>query len=105
MVGGTVIEVVHLADRVYINCADFPKDRKKADQCAIYVVRNEVSEKIEIGDAVWWQERLAYWTPITNRCSDEEAERKGLRQGIDWDIEILRIGFSGVRHPSEQQSL
>jgi hypothetical protein len=100
MVGGTVIEVVDLATKVYVNCADKPRGHKKADECAIYVERNSNAEKIEIGDAIWWQGGSAYWTPCANQVSGKEAKKRGLRCGVDYDIEIPRIGYSGVNHPS-----
>lgn len=100
MVGGTVIEVVDLATKVYVNCVDRPRGRKKADECAIYVERTPEAEKIEIGDAVWWQGGFAYWTPCGNRVSDQEAEKRGLKCGVSYDIKIPRVGCSGVNHPS-----
>ncbi len=99
MVGGTVIEVVDLATKVYINCADKPRGRKKADECAIYVKHTPESEKIQIGDAIWWQGGNAYWTPKDNRLSDEVANARGLSGGVDYDIPIQRIGYSGVSNP------
>jgi hypothetical protein len=104
MVGGTVIEVVDLATQVYVNCADKPRGRAKADECAIYVERTAESEKIEIGDAIWWQGRVAYWTPCQNRVSAQEAGRRGRRCGTDFDIAIPKLGYSGVKHPSRQSS-
>ena len=56
MVGGTVIECCdHPTDRsrIYINCANRGKNQKRADECAIYVARNQDSEQIEIGDSIW----------------------------------------------------
>lgn len=94
MVGGTVIEVVDLATKVYINCVDKPRGRKKADECAIYVERNSDSEQIDIGDIIWWQGQFAYWTPLNN-----------LVCGRGYDIKIPRIGYSGVSRPnSDTQS-
>lgn len=95
MVGGTVIEVVTLKEKVYINCIDHPAGRQIGDQCAIYVERNSTSERVEIGDAIWWQGRVAYWTP----CANRSGRPKGLRCGIDYDIPIPRMGYSGVSHP------
>ena len=97
MVGGTVIEVVDLATKVYLNCADRPYS--KIEECAIYVEKNAQSEQIEIGDAVWWQGGYAMWTPKGNRVSGEVAEKRGLKCGKDYDIKIPRRGYSGVNHP------
>lgn len=102
MVGGTVIEVVDLATKVYINCADKPRGRTKADECAIYVERTPDAEKIEIGDAVWWQGGVAYWTPCKNRTSSKEARNRGLKGGVDYDVKIPRVGYSGASHPSRK---
>lgn len=100
MVGGTVIEVVDLATKVYVNCADKPRGRKKADECAIYVKRTPESEKIEIGDSIWWQGRVAYWTT----CANRNGHNRGLECGVDYDIPIPRIGYSGVSHPTNRES-
>lgn len=97
MVGGTVIEVVDLATKVYVNCAERPHG--KINECAIYVELNAQSDQIEIGDSVWWQGGFAMWTPQSNRVSDEEAKRRGLKCGKDYDIKIPRLGCSGVNHP------
>lgn len=91
MVGGKVIEVCdHPLDqnKIYVNVADRP--HRRLEECAIYVVRDSNSEQIEIGDSLWWQGRYAYWTP-----------QSGTREkcGVDYDIPIERIGFSGVSHP------
>lgn len=86
MVGGIVIEVVTiLDDKVYINC----RDKQYKQSCGIYVEKNENSEKVEIGDTVWWQSGYAMWTPANHKnvCV-------GGRSGIDYDIKIPKIGFS-----------
>lgn len=83
MVGGTVIETIILADKVWINARDnYPP--KHPDECAIYVERNSDSEQVAVGDSIWWQNVLAYWTP----ASREFTERP-----------IPRVGYSGVNRP------
>lgn len=103
MVGGVVIEVCeHPTDRfkLYVNCADRAySGQRKPDECAIYVERNETSEQIQVGDALWWQGQSAMWTPQKNRVSAKEANRLELRCGVDFDVKIPRIGYSGVAHP------
>lgn len=103
MVGGTVIEVADQPGRpdvLFVDCADKPRGRRVADTCAINVERNANSERIEIGDSVWWQGGWAMWTPKDNRCAMDEAERRGLKCGVDFDIKIPRVGYSGAGHPS-----
>lgn len=94
MVGGTVIEVVDIPDRpdvLFVDCADMPgRYSRKPDTCAILVERNENSEKIQVGDKIWWHGRFAMWTPRDN---------EGSRGGVDYDIKIPRVGYSGVEHP------
>ena len=101
MVGGTVLEVCdHPTERnkIYVNVGNRPYS--KVEECAIYVERNGYSEQIEIGDALWWQGNYAMWTPQTNRVTNEEADQRGLKCGVDYDVQIPRIGFSGVNHPT-----
>jgi hypothetical protein len=100
MVGGDVKEVLWLTDRVWVNA----KDRTYADECAIYVERNSTSERIKPGDAIWWQSRMAMWTPAESQakeCGHREHITCLARCGIDYDIQIPRIGYSGVAHPGK----
>lgn len=103
MVGGTVIEVCDhpsIRNRIYVNVADRPHGR--IEECAVYLESTDQSRQIQIGDALWWQGSFAMWTPVRNRVSGEEAKKRNLRCGIDYDIRIPRIGYSGVRHPVRQ---
>jgi hypothetical protein len=87
MVGGTVIEacVCHYDQtKMYINCADRPYTR--TEECAIHVEVTKDSLQIQIGDMVWWQGRLAFWTPADDSGRVE--------------VKIPRRGYSGVNHPS-----
>jgi hypothetical protein len=77
-VGGTVIEVLETEQSFWVNTID------GKEECAIYVVKNENSEKIKIGDSLWWQGGCAYWTA---KPSGEE------------DIKIERRGYSGAPRP------
>lgn len=73
MVGGKVIRVDEAKSKVRIECQD------GNDKATIFVEKNEDSQAIEPGDTVWWQGKLAYWTPTT---------------GVDQDVAIPRLGFS-----------
>jgi hypothetical protein len=103
MVGGTVIEVAEVPGRpdvLYVDCQD---TRYRKDTCAILVVKNEDSQQIQIGDSVWWQSSIAYWTPQANRMSAESAKAVGRdKGGVHYDIQIPRVGYSGVKHPMRQ---
>lgn len=105
MVGGIVIEVSEVKGRpevLFIDC----RDRTYAkDTCAIYIEKNDISEQIQIGDSLWWQGRWAMWTPAENRgktCDCREHDNCSSRFGGDYDIQIPRVGYSGVRHPSRE---
>jgi len=99
MVGGTVVETIILEDRVWVNTVD--NDETRNTQCAIYVQKNEKALRISPGDSVWWQGGSAMWTPYLNRGAvrKQRGETKEQRGGIDYDIRIPRIGFSGVSRP------
>jgi hypothetical protein len=92
MVGGVVIETLATAERVWVNV----EDRTYGDRCAIYVERTAAAERIRPGDSLWWQGRDALWTPQENR----EMDPRYAAGGVDYDIRIPRIGYSGVRHPA-----
>lgn len=89
MVGGIVIEVAEVrgrSDVLFVDC----RDTRSRDTCAVYLEKNETSDKIQVGDSIWWQDRVAMWTP-------SGSER--LQGGVDCDIRIPRVGYSGVVHP------
>jgi hypothetical protein len=89
MVGGKVIErLTFEGKKVWINCQD-----NCGTRCALYVVRDENSEKIKVGDTLWWQGEFAMWTP------KENVRKVNVKAGVDYDIKIKRIGYSGVPRP------
>ena len=89
MVGGTVVEICEFEGKYWVNVRD------NRDECAIFVEKNEDSDKVEIGDGLWWQGRDAFWTPQDFKGASE----KGMSGGVHYDIKIPRIGYSGVPHP------
>lgn len=78
-IGGKVIEVVRVDERLWVNTVDSSRE-----ECAIYVPS---AFSVGVGDKVWWQGSTAFWTR-----PEEGKERK-----------IPRIGFSGVPRPSEER--
>lgn len=90
MIGGKVIETIVLPDKVWVNC----QDDHSTSTCAIYVARDAKSRSISEGDTVWWQSGVAMWTPTATR--NTPGEKKG---GVHFDIQIPRIGYSGVKRP------
>lgn len=101
MVGGVVIEVAEVPERptiLFVDCAERQSVGGKLQTCAIYVEKNANSLQIQIGDSLWWQGRLAMWTPY--KIVQAAAE---LKQGVDFDVQIPRVGYSGVTHPSRKQ--
>jgi len=89
MIGGIVTQVIVLPDRVWINCVE----EQSTSKCAIYVERDERSEKVKPADTVWWQGGFAMWTPY-------EYKQGSGKFGIDYEIKLNRIGFSGVAKPN-----
>jgi len=79
-VGGKVIDHKIFDESVYINTSD-------GSECAIYVERDMNSERVSIGDTVWWQGNSAYWT-----TGDEEID----------ECRLIRRGFSGVPYPHDK---
>lgn len=88
MVGGVVIYYKDEGKEVFLDC----KERNRKDTCGIMVESNRISRAIGLGDSVWWQGEFAYFTPKASKMK---------QQGIDFDIEIKRIGPSGVRRKHE----
>lgn len=98
MIGGTVTETVEDRSRIWVKVAD----DKHFDSCAINVVNNDEAKKIKPGDSIWWQGTFAMWTPYENRS--EARRRAGIttpqRAGVDFDIQIPRVGYSGAPRPT-----
>ncbi len=86
MIGGTVIETVITPKKVWINC----REKESTSECAIYVENNAKARTVAEGDSVWWQQDQAMWTP--------KGFRPNGRSGIDFDIRLRKLGFSG-QHP------
>ena len=85
MVGGKVVEVATVPKRglLWVRVADRPY--KKLEYCSVLVQQDAESEKIEIGDSLWWQCGMAYWTP-------QDRSRV--------DVRLKKIGGSGVTYES-----
>lgn len=83
MVGGIVIGVAHQGEETLINVAGSGGGIN--DYLAIRV---KGGAAIRPGDQVWWQGRLAMWTP------QENIGREGLRCGVDYEIQLQRVGYS-----------
>lgn len=79
-VGGKVTEVIVKDDCVYVNTHD------SHSECAVFVSRCDDSEKIKVGDDLWWQGHSAYWTPASREFLDKQ---------------LSKIGYSGVDRPTE----
>lgn len=91
MIGGKVIETIVLPDKVWVNCKERPE---YSTTCAIYVENDARARCISEGDVVWWQGGRAMWTPRRNNRANS-----GGKCGRDYDIQLKRIGFSGVNRP------
>lgn len=87
MVGGIVIETINKPNKIWVNV----KERESKQTCAIYIEKNDNAKKVKPGDSLWWQGRFAMWTP--SGVNDGKC-------GVDYDIRIPRIGYSGVNRPS-----
>lgn len=85
MIGGNIIEVIKLSDKIWINTIDW--EQSQDERTAIYVKRNPVSERVKPNDSIWWQGKWAMWAP------------KG-KSAID--IKLQKIGNSGVPRPESE---
>lgn len=81
MVGGKVLNVIHLSDCTWLEVED---REPYNDRCGIRVERNE---RIRPDDRIWWQGGSAYWTPgsFLGRV----------------DIPLKRIGYSHAGIPKD----
>ena len=81
-VGGKVIQVIELDDRIWVNTYD------GHDECAVYVHKTAEARRVEPGDSFWWQGRYVYWTPKAH-----------VHGSGAYDIRIPRRSASGVSKP------
>jgi len=94
MIGGTIIEIIELRDRFWVNC----QDAVSPSQCAVFVSKTVHARCISEGDALWWQADQCYWTPACNM-----KRLKVLQCGVEFDIKIPKIGFSGMPRPEHPE--
>lgn len=75
-VGGLITEVIKRKGKVWVNTND------GSEECAVYCADD--GHDIKAGDQLWWQAGSCYYTP---------------KNGTEEDIEIEKIGGSGVERP------
>lgn len=101
MIGGIVLEIIRLPDRLWVNCVE----ENSNDKCAIFVERNAQSEQIKVADRLWWQGPWALWTPYDQARKPNCGHKHHYscaKAGVEYDIKIPRIGCSGVKRPARQ---
>lgn len=86
MVGGVVIEVVHVPSKrlVWINCGGTGACEYR-ETCAVYTLNWSDGDMIQPGDIVWWQGDSIYWTT---------RDRK-----TRVDFKLPKMSGSGVSRP------
>jgi hypothetical protein len=114
VVGGTIIGLAHRQDGTTLvhvaDCPHYPKHGRAGakkgrglacpspDTCSV-VCRARHRTEMDIGDQVWWQCGKVYWTPrepssVFVGGQHLTSEPGGRRQGIDFDIELEKVGYS-----------
>ena len=100
MVGGVVIGLSEKDGETHVHvaeCPHYPKHGRgdecpRPNTCCVYTDARKIETgetvSINIGDSLWWQCGRCYWTPKENRS------RAGNRRGIDYDIQLTKIGYS-----------
>jgi hypothetical protein len=76
MIGGRIRDIVRLEDKVWIETQD-----GLGHTNSICVIRTTTTERMAVGDHLWWGAGKAHWTPQ--------------------DIPLHTVGSSGVLRPSE----
>lgn len=82
--------MIILPGKVWVDCVE----QNSTSKCAVYCERNENSEAIRPGDSFWWQCGYCMWTPYLHTKA-----KRGSKGGLDYDIRIPKIGYSGVPKP------
>ena len=92
MVGGKVINMVRLADCVWVQCEETTRTyddsgRRKGQYSTQCAIRVRDAKEMKVGDSLWWQGNRAMWTPKP----DDGRE----------DIVLERVGCSHSKIPDE----
>jgi phage-related protein len=81
MIGGRIISTRH--DGAYLRLWVVDTDDASGDlryflneERAIYIVVSE--EAPTVGDLIWWQSNVAYWTPVDERFTDRAVRMVGM---------------------------
>lgn len=84
-VGGVIVDIVPVrVDKWWVNT----REPHSGTLCAVYCDPQGLD--VQVGDGLWWQGRSCYWTPASRSATD---------------IELPKIGYSGVRHPDLAESV
>lgn len=103
MVGGIVVEASEIKLMPKALFVDVRDRADSTDKCLLLLEKTPVTLCIEIGDALWWQGDIAFWTPAkVKKMSNEERKRRRYKNGIHYDIKIPRIPFTGSVHPDQR---
>lgn len=89
-VGGTIVDIVEVSpEKWWIDTIDKSDLMHGGRTCAVYC--DPRPERLQVGDALWWQGGYCFWTP--------RVEPDGRS-----DVKLRKIGFSGVSHPHKSRS-
>lgn len=94
MIGGTVVEIIQLEDKIWLNCEEETKPKwddknYKVNQCGVFVEKTAASKCVQIYDSIWWQGENVMWTPNKHRDNPKLK-----------DYKLKKIGNSGVKRPN-----
>src|SRR5262245_48503584 len=97
MVGGIVIGLAHRHDGTTLIHVQGTRG-EKGSTCSVRC-RGKSRTEICLGDQVWWQCGSVYWTPnepasVFIGFQHYTSTPNGKRQGVDFDIELEKIGYS-----------
>lgn len=86
-VGGTIIDIVEVSpSKWWVNTVDKSDLMHGGRTVAVYC--DPQGEPLTVGDTLWWQGGLCFWTPRTH--PDGRS-----------DVRLRKIGYSGVPHPDK----
>ncbi len=80
-VGGIVVNVIDSEDKIWVNTRE--REYSGDEGTAIYIKKPDIENfKIRIGDSLWWQGGIAFWTV------------RGAQESKDIEIKLERLGYS-----------
>lgn len=74
MVGGKISKITNLPSKLILQCVD---NIRPHETTSVTIERSELSDKITIGDQLWWQNKKVFWSSQDKKYQDHPFNKIG----------------------------